>query len=148
MQFCSFLVSSSGQTVMTAQKLNWDSIFVFRAAEHTQPYSVTDSPLNDSTCIDSSNDLGDDDDKEETEKKAANATSEFVGVYRNKRCRQKWEAKIKVADTLQDLGRFDTQEEAARKFDRHASLMGQPVNFPRNSDKRQAIKKHSRSRMA
>ena len=70
---------------------------MFRASEHTQPYSVIDLLLNGSTYIDSNNDLSHADNKEETEKKEASAeeVSDFVGVYRNEWCRQKLEAKIK-----------------------------------------------------
>ena len=117
---------------------------MFKAAEHTQSYSVTDSPLKDSTY---SHTDGDNDHAEVTEEKAASANSDFVGVYGNERCHQKWEAKIKVAGTVRTLGRFDTQEEAAREFDKHASLLGRPVNFPSNSNEQQAVKKQSRSKM-
>ena len=37
--------------------------------------------------------------------------------------------------------------EATREFDKRASLMGRPVNFPRNSNEGQTIKKRSRSKM-
>ena len=116
---------------------------MFKAAEHTQSYSVTDSPLKDSTYghTDGDNDHAevteekaasvtdlplkdstysltdsDNDHAEVTEEKAVSANSDFVGVYGNERCHQKWEAKIKVAGTVRTLGRFDTQEEAAREF--------------------------------
>ena len=49
-----------------------------------------------------------------------------VSWYKNK---GKWAAQIKVDNKLENLGTFDTQEEAAKAFDERAWELGRGTNF-------------------
>ncbi len=50
----------------------------------------------------------------------------YVGVYKNA---GKWQAKIRVGGTLEDLGTYRTQKEAALARDRRARQVGRGTNF-------------------
>jgi hypothetical protein len=56
-------------------------------------------------------------------------TSSYVGVRWHK-ASQKWQAQIYHEGTVTHLGLFDTEVDAAKKFDEKASSLGRPVNFP------------------
>ena len=56
-------------------------------------------------------------------------TSKYVGV-RWHRASQKWQSQIYAGGTVTHLGLYDSEVEAAKKFDERAILMGRPVNFP------------------
>jgi len=58
------------------------------------------------------------------------SASNYKGVYRH---RDKWQARIKLNDEFLYLGRFETEEEAAKNFDFHVlQFLGEEyyVNFP------------------
>jgi hypothetical protein len=46
---------------------------------------------------------------------------------------QKWRARIRIGGKLLDLGLYDSELNAARKYDSHAALVGRPLNFPTNA---------------
>ena len=50
----------------------------------------------------------------------------YVGVNKN---RGRWRARIRVGGTLEDLGTYRTQKEAALTFDRRARQVGRGTNF-------------------
>ncbi len=55
-----------------------------------------------------------------------NYASVYVGVYKNG---GNWQARIKVRGTLEDLGTYRTQKEAALAFDWRARLLRRGTNF-------------------
>jgi hypothetical protein len=70
--------------------------------------------------------------------------SAFTGVTWNKRSK-KWQAQIKKDGKPTNLGYFDDEEEAARKFDEVAATLGRPLNFPKAEGEARAVK-NSRAR--
>lgn len=60
---------------------------------------------------------------------SAGSASKFVGVTWN-RPAKKWVAQITIEHKVLNLGSFDDEERAARKFDELAALLNRPVNFP------------------
>lgn len=58
-----------------------------------------------------------------------NKTSKYLGVYKRKRL-NRWIAQIETIDKKIEIGRFDTEEEAARAYDKKASeLFGEFANL-------------------
>ena len=54
---------------------------------------------------------------------------------------KRWVASIKKDDKRSNLGCFDDEEEAARKYDEAASTQGRPLNFPEVEGEARAVKK-------
>jgi hypothetical protein len=67
--------------------------------------------------------------------------SEFVGVGRLPKSKR-WHAIISINGKRTLLGTFDSEEEAARAFDKRAAALGKPVNFPTEGQE-QAVKRGS-----
>ncbi len=70
-------------------------------------------------------------------------TSKYKGVSWH-RAGQKWRSQMYAGGTYTHLGLYDSEVEAAKKFDERARLMGRPVNFPDPSadpPEKQATKK-------
>jgi hypothetical protein len=67
--------------------------------------------------------------------------SEFVGVTRRPNSKR-WHAFIYTDGKRALLGTFDSEEEAARAFDKRAAALGKPVNFPTEGQE-QAVKQRS-----
>ena len=65
-----------------------------------------------------------------------------MGVrWHRKSC--KWQAQIHNGTTVQHIGVYDSELEAAKKFDERAAAVGKPVNFPDPSadpPQKQAVK--------
>ena len=55
--------------------------------------------------------------------------TEYVGVCWDKRA-QRWNAKIHIDKNQTNLGSFDSDYDAAMKYDEEARKHGKPVNFP------------------
>ncbi len=70
--------------------------------------------------------------------------SKYVGVTWNKDHR-KWTARIHINNKNITLGTFENQEDAARKYDEQATLIGKPVNFPKEGQDRAFKRKYYRS---
>ncbi len=58
-------------------------------------------------------------------------SSKYRGVTWSKKSNQ-WQAQIRVAGKLENLGLFDDEAEAARAFDTRAAELGRPTNFNLN----------------
>ena len=70
--------------------------------------------------------------------------SKYVGVTWNKD-HKKWTARIHINNKNITLGTFENQEDAARKYDEQATLIGKPVNFPKEGQNRALKRKYCRS---
>ena len=70
--------------------------------------------------------------------------SKYVGVTWNKD-HKKWTARIHIDNKKINLGTFENQEDAARKYDEQATLIGKPVNFPKEGQNRALKRKYCRS---
>jgi hypothetical protein len=71
--------------------------------------------------------------------RSATKQSKFVGVNWHKHAK-KWLARIMIDGTIQNLGSFDDEKEAACKYDEQAALFNKPVNFPQHEGQTQAVK--------
>lgn len=58
-------------------------------------------------------------------------TSRYRGVYAHG---ERWKAIINIDAHLKGLGTYDTEEEAALRYDAEAAPLGRPVNFPHLSE--------------
>ncbi len=70
--------------------------------------------------------------------------SKYVGVTWNKD-HKKWTARIHIDNKKINLGTFENQEDAAHKYDEQATLIGKPVNFPKEGQNRALKRKYCRS---
>ena len=61
--------------------------------------------------------------------------SKHVGVTWLKKTK-KWRVQINIDCKIKTLGYFDDEKEAACKYDEQATLIGRPVNFPKEGQEK------------
>ena len=68
--------------------------------------------------------------------------SKYVGVSWEKD-RQKWKAQIDIRNNKKNLGRFDSEIQAEKKYDEYAKELDKPLNFPNESNSKAKKRKFS-----